>query len=91
VPKAEEGISWGVPFYKYHGLLAGFVALKNHIDFGLAFALESNDRETLLKKGYLTGKKTIQIKFDQKVPTAAIKQIIKAKAKLNEAKRAKAH
>jgi uncharacterized protein YdhG (YjbR/CyaY superfamily) len=91
VPKAEEGISWGVPFYKYHGLLAGFVALKNHVDFGLAFALQNNDRETLLKKGYLTGKKIIQIRFDQKVPAAVIKQIIKAKAKMNEAKRAEAH
>ncbi len=88
VPKAEEGISWGVPFYKYHGLLAGFVAVKNHVDFGLAFALEGKDREMLEKKGYLTGKKTIQIKFDQKVPAATITQIVKAKAKTNEAKRA---
>ncbi len=87
-PKAEEGISWGVPFYKYHGLLAGFVALKNHVDFGLAFALQSKDREMLEKKGYMTGKKTIQIKFDQKVPTTVIREILKAKAKMNEAKRA---
>jgi uncharacterized protein len=87
-PKAEEGISWGVPFYKYHGLLSGFVALKDHVDFGLAFALQSKDRETLGKKGYVTGKKTIQIKFDQKIPATMIKQIIKGKAKTNEAKRA---
>jgi len=32
--------------------------------------------------------KTIQIKFDQKVPTTAIKQILKAQAKMNEAKKA---
>jgi uncharacterized protein len=88
VPKAEEGISWGVPFYKYHGVLAGFAALKNHVDFGLAFALQSKDREMLGKTGYITGKKTIQIKFDQKVPTTAIRQMLKAKAKMNEAKRA---
>jgi uncharacterized protein len=86
-PKAEEGISWGVPFYKYHGLLAGFAALKNHVDFGLAFALQNKDREMLGKKGYMTGKKTIQIKFEQKVPTTAIRRILKARAKMNEAKR----
>jgi len=86
-PKAEEGISWGVPFYKYHGLLAGFAALKNHADFGLAFALQDKDRETLGKKGYMTGKKTIQIRFDQKVPAAEIRQMLKAKAKLNDAKK----
>ncbi len=57
VPKADEGISWGVPFYKYQGLLAGFVAGKNHALFGLAFALQNEDREKLIKKGYITGKK----------------------------------
>lgn len=88
IPKVKEGISWGVPFYKYHGLLAGFAPFKNHVSFGFAFTLESNYREMLEKKGYTTGKKTIQIKFDQKVPTTAIKQIIKAKAKSNVAKRA---
>ena len=87
-PKAEEGISWGVPFYKYHGVLAGFAAFKNHISFGFADVLQSEDRKMLEKEGYITGNKTIQIKFDQKVPTTAIKQILKAKAKMNEAKRA---
>jgi len=88
VPKAEEGISWGVPFYKYHGVLAGFAAFKNHIGFGLAFVLESKDRKILEEKGYITGKKTIQIRFGQKVPATAIRHMLQAKAKMNEAKRA---
>jgi len=88
VPKAEEGISWGVPFYKYHGVLAGFASFRNHVSFGFADVLGSEDRKMLEKEGYITGKKTIQIKFDQKVPTTAINQILKAKAKTNEAKRA---
>ena len=87
-PKAEEGISWGIPFYKYQGVLAGFAAFKNHISFGFVKVLQSKDRKMLEKKGYITGKKTIQIKFNQKVPTTTIKQILKAKAKINEAKRA---
>jgi uncharacterized protein YdhG (YjbR/CyaY superfamily) len=89
VPKAEEGISWGVPFYKYQGLLAGFAANKNHILFGLAFVLQSKDREMLEKKGYTTGIKTVRIRFDQKVPATEIKQILKAKAKMNEVKKDK--
>ena len=57
VPKAEEGISWGVPFYKYHGVLAGFAAYMNHVSFGFgAVVLQSKDREMLEKKGYITGK-----------------------------------
>lgn len=84
IPKAEESISWDVPFYKYHGLLAGFSTFKNHVSFGLAFVLNSKDREMLEEKGYVTGKKIIQIKFDQRVPVAEIKQILKSKAKSNE-------
>jgi uncharacterized protein YdhG (YjbR/CyaY superfamily) len=88
IPKVEEGISWGVPFYKYHGALAGFATYKNHVSFGFsAPELQSEDRKMLKEKGYITGKQTIQIKFDQKVPATAIKQILKAKAKMNEAKR----
>ena len=88
IPKVEEGISWGIPFYKYHGILAGFAVFKNHVSFGFAALLQSKDRKILEKKGYITGKKTIQIRFDQKVPTTSIKQILKAKAKMNESKRA---
>lgn len=88
IPNVEEQISWGVPFYRYHGLLAGFSAFTSHVSFGLVFAFESKDREMLEKKGYATGKKTIQIKFDQKVPAEMISQMLKTRAKLNEAKRA---
>jgi uncharacterized protein YdhG (YjbR/CyaY superfamily) len=83
IPKAEEGISWGVPFYKYHGLLGGFSVFTNHASFGLAFALDDEIRKKLEEKGYKTGSKTVQIRFDQKVPATEIRQILKAKAKLN--------
>ena len=89
IPRAEERIWYGVPFYNYHGELAGFAAYKKHISFGFgAGVLQSTDRKMLEEKGYKTGKGTMQIKFDQKVPTTAIKKILKAKAKMNEAKRA---
>ena len=87
IPEAEEKISWGVPFYRYHGLLGGFAPFKNHVSFGLAFVFESKDREMLEKKGYITGKKTVQIRYDQEVPTEEIKEILKAKAKMNEARK----
>lgn len=87
IPEADESISWGVPFYKYHGLLAGYSVFKNHVTFGLAFVLDLEIRKRLEEKGYATGIKTVQIKFDQKVPAIEIKQILKAKAKENEVKR----
>ncbi len=85
IPKAEEGISWGIPFYKYHGFLAGFVAFNNHVSFGFTNLLLPADRTILEEKGYVTGKKTVQIQFSQKIPATDIKQILKAKAKMNEA------
>ena len=88
VPGAEEGISWGVPFYKYHGLLAGYSAFTSHASFGLAFALSDDIRKALETKGYKTGSKTVQIRFDQEVPAAEIRQILLAKAKSNEDNRA---
>jgi uncharacterized protein YdhG (YjbR/CyaY superfamily) len=87
VPKAEEGISYGKPYYKYHGMLAGFDAYKNHIGFEIwANKLESDDRKKLKEKGYKTGSRTFQIGHDQKVPAAMIKKMVKAQAKINEAK-----
>lgn len=89
VPTVEERISWGVPFYRYHGDLAGFAAFKNHVSFGIGTgALRSEDREMLEERGYATGKRTIRIEFDQKVPAAAIRKILKARAKQNEGERA---
>ncbi|MGE5392279.1 MAG: iron chaperone [Candidatus Saccharibacteria bacterium] len=89
IPDAEEKISWGVPFYWYQGALAGFAAFKNHVGFGFAFALSPEDRRSLEEKGYTTGSKTVQIRFDQKVPATAIRQILKVQAKKNEAKKAR--
>jgi uncharacterized protein len=87
IPKAEEKIWYGVPFYDYCGELAGFAAYKNQVSFGFgAGVLQSSDRKTLEEKGFSVGKATMQIRFDQKMPTTAIRQILKAKAKMNEAK-----
>lgn len=86
VPKATESISWGVPFYKYHGLLGGFAAFKDHASFGLAFVLNESVRRKLNNLGYITGSKTVQIGFDQKVPENEIVKILLAKAKENETK-----
>lgn len=83
VPEAEGGISWNVPIYKYNGILAGFDVAKQHVSFGID-SLKEEDRKILKEKGYKTGKSTIQIKFDQKVPVEEIKQLIKKQLISNE-------
>jgi uncharacterized protein len=80
VPGVEEGISWGVPFYKHHGPLAGFAVYKHHVSFGVATGeLRSAERKALEKAGYVTGKKTIRIRFDQDVPADSIRRILGAR------------
>ena len=87
VPKVEEEILWGYPFYKYHGVLAGITAYKKHVSFQVAGSLKSENRKELEEKGYTLGEKRIQIKFDQEVPAGIIKKILITQAKINEAKK----
>jgi uncharacterized protein YdhG (YjbR/CyaY superfamily) len=88
VPAAEEGISWGVPFYKYQGLLIGFSMGNGYVSFGLVFALQPEDAKELEAKGYKTGKKTFRIRFDQKVPAPIIRRMLKSQARMNELRKA---
>lgn len=87
VPNIEEGISWGQPYYHKDALLVGFDFYKDYVRFSFGPSFDKELRKELEAKGYKTGGKTIQIKFDQKVPSAQIKYIIKTQAKLNETKR----
>jgi len=87
IPQVKEEILWGYPFYKYRGILAGITAYKKHVSFQIADSLQSEYKKILEEKGYALGEKRIQIRFDQKVPTTEIKQILKAQAKINEAKK----
>jgi uncharacterized protein len=88
VPDVEEGLSWGKPYYRHHGMLAGFDAFKKHVSFEIwADELPDKDRKALEEKGYKTGKRTFQISYDQRVPTTQIKALVKAQAKANVAAR----
>lgn len=82
IPEAEESIWYNVPFYRLHGAeLAGFSVLKAHVSFGFGpSVLEPVDRATLEARGYVLGKGTMRIRFDQDVPVAEIRKILRAKA-----------
>ncbi|GAA0254367.1 iron chaperone [Haladaptatus pallidirubidus] len=88
VPEAEEGIKYNVPFYEFYGSHVGFSTSKSHATVGIgADVLQSKDRKMLEEKGYKTGKETIQIKYDQEVPTTELKQLLETK--VNKAKESK--
>ena len=88
VPGVEERIGYGVPFYKHHGELGGFAAYASHVSFGFGSdVLQAGDRAALEAAGYKLGKGTMQIRFDQDVPAPEIRQILAAKARMNETER----
>lgn len=83
----EEKIGWGKPFYKYYGWIAGFDVYKNHIGFEIIFGRLPEDlKEMLEKKGYKTGNKSLQIRYEQEIPVLLIKQLLKTKALENKEK-----
>ena len=73
-PEAEEVISYQMPAYKFHGMLAYFAGYKNHI----GFYPTGSGIETFQNKltGYKTSKGTIQFQLDQPLPLDLISEII---------------
>jgi len=81
-PNAEEVISYGMPAFRYHGILVYFAAFKNHYSLFPANSSLIADMEEELKM-YKTSKGTLQFKFDKPLPVALIKKIVKERVKQN--------
>ncbi|HEY3430117.1 MAG TPA: DUF1801 domain-containing protein [Cyclobacteriaceae bacterium] len=81
-PKAEEGISYGMPGYKYYGMLVYFAAFKNHCSFFPGSSMLEHFGKEIEK--YKTSKGTLQFTVDKPLPASLIKKIVKARMKQNE-------
>lgn len=84
-PNIEEKISWGIPFYKKKGYIAGFTYFKNHVGFGFSIRLDDEIKSKLDKMGYDYGAKTIQIRYNQEIPIELIKSIVKKRLEEDKA------
>ena len=85
-PLAEEVISYGMPAYKYHGMLAYFAAHANHIGlYPMPSGIVKFHRELATYIPPKT-KSTIQFPFGKKLPTNLITKVIKWRMKENEQK-----
>ena len=78
-PKAEEKISYGMPFYEYRGRLVYFAAFKKHV--GLYAVGEARGLQR-----YFYGASTLRFPFGEPLPAAQISRLVKARVKENEAK-----
>lgn len=84
-PEATEGISYGMPMFKYKGLLVGFAAFAKHCSVFPGAAPIAALQDEL--KDYATSKGTIQFPMDKPLPAALIKKLVKARVTENQQKR----
>ena len=80
LPEGEEVISYGIPTYKFYGMVASFAAFKNHCSFfpGHTAADFASDL-----KDFKTSKGTIQFTPDKPVPDDLIVAMIQYRAAEN--------
>lgn len=81
-PKAEEKISYAMPYFGYKGRLAYFAYFKKHIGVYITPPIVANFKSEL--KDYETHMATIRFPHDKKIPLGLIKKLIKERVKLNE-------
>jgi len=86
-PKAEERISYGMPYYSYKGRVAYFRHWKAHLGLYVPTPVIEEHKSEL--KNYETAKATVRFPLNKRLPVALIKKLIKARVKKNEAKKKK--
>lgn len=86
-PKADEGISYQMPMFKYHGMLIAFAAFKNHCSLFAGSSVMETFKDEL--KSYETSKGTIRFPVDKPPPAALVKKLVKARMAENEAREEK--
>lgn len=86
-PTAAERISYGMPYYEYHGRLAYFSIWKTHL--GLYLPTPTIAKHTSELAAYETDKATVRLPLDKKLPVALIRKLIRAQMKTNEARKKK--
>ena len=87
-PDAAEVISYGMPAFKWNGMLVGFACAKNHIGFYPWNSTTVDIFKDELKE-YGTSKGTIRFAINKPIPLTLIKKIVKSRMKDNLLKKNK--
>jgi len=80
-PEAQERLSYGMPYYDYHGRLAYFAAHVHHIGLYIPPPVIEEHKKNL--KHYETTKATVRFPIDKPLPVTVIKGLIKTRMKKN--------
>lgn len=85
--EAIETISYGMPAFKYNGVLAYFAAFSDHCSlFPTASVMEQFKKEL---RNYSTSKGTIRFPVDKPLPASLVKKMVKARVKQIDGKKNK--
>ena len=84
-PETTEGISYGIPTFKYKGMLASFGAFSDHCSLfpGAGPTIEFKNE----LKTFQTSKGTIRFASDKPLPATLLKKLVKARIVENERKK----
>lgn len=82
--KAEEVISYGMPAFKFHGLLVWFAAYSRHIGFYPRVSAIQAFKKEISK--YKNAKGSVQFPLDKPLPLALIKKMVQYRVKENLSK-----
>jgi uncharacterized protein YdhG (YjbR/CyaY superfamily) len=84
--ETTEIISYGIPMYKYNGMLMGFAAYPKHCSLFLSTpSLVKLFKDELSRYEILRG--TIRFPTDKPLPASLVKKIVKARVAQNDRKK----
>ena len=83
-PRANERLSYGIPFYEQNGRVAYFAGYQRHV--GLYLVGEAKNRHAKELKRYRVAKATARFPIGEPLPVALITKLVKARIKENQAK-----
>ena len=86
-PQATEKLSYGMPYYGYHGRLAYFAAFRDHVSYFVTGAMQRSTSPDVVR--YRKTKATLHFPLGTKIPTRLITKLVKARMKENEKNRTK--
>ena len=76
--ETTEVISYGIPMFKYKGMLVGYAAFSNHCSFfPMSYAVIEKFKKEL--QGLLAAKGTIRFPVDKPLPATLVKRLVKAR------------
>jgi uncharacterized protein YdhG (YjbR/CyaY superfamily) len=83
-PEAVELISYNIPAFKWHGMLAYYAAWQGHIGFyPTASPIEAFKKELV---AFESAKGTVKFPMEKKIPIGLVTRMVKFKVKENQEK-----